>query len=390
MMKYLYFDGASGLSGDMILGALLDLGISQDEFLRMMEKLNLPVKINIHETRRSSLRGLKVDVEIKHHSHGRRWADIENLISESEIPDTAKERALSIFRRLFEAEARVHGRDFSTTHLHEAGADDALVDIVGTCILVDMLKVDSFHASPLNVGGGWTKSAHGVLPVPPPAVGELLKDVPVYSAWVEKELVTPTGAAIITSLAEKFTSLPQITYERIGYGAGGHDFVDFPNILRVFYGSAENFSLENRMMQIEVNIDDSNPQILAGFLDKALEMGAADVFMTPVVMKKNRLATKLTILTSIDRMEDLIRAVFSETSSIGIRYFPVGRRILERRMKMVRILDQEIAVKVAVLQGENMNVQPEFSDCLKASEKTGVPVKEIIALAVSAYMDKGK
>jgi uncharacterized protein (TIGR00299 family) protein len=229
-----------------------------------------------------------------------------------------------------------------------------------------------------------------VLPVPPPAVGELLKDVPVYSAWVEKELVTPTGAAIISTLAKTFTSLPQITYEKIGYGAGGRDFPDFPNILRVFYGSAENFSPEKRMMQIEVNIDDSNPQILAGFLDRALEMGAADVFMTPVVMKKNRLATKLTILTSIDRMEDLIKAVFSETSSIGIRYFPVGRRILERRLKMVTVLGQEIAVKVAMLQGDSMNIQPEFSDCLKASEKTGVPVKEIIALAASAYRDREK
>ena len=389
-MNYLYFDGASGLSGDMILGALLDLGAPRDKFLQQMKELDLPVTIKIHDVQRASLRGLKVDVEIKEHSHGRRWADIEKLITKSPLTEKVQTRALSIFRRLFESEAKVHGRDFHSTHLHEAGADDALIDIVGACVLVDMLQVESFHASPLNVGSGWVKAAHGVLPVPPPAVAELLKDIPVYSAWVENELVTPTGAAIITSLVKKFTPLPQITYRNIGYGAGGRDFPDFSNILRVFYGPSADFSSEKRMMQIETNIDDSNPQVLADFLDKALELGAADVFMTPVVMKKNRLATKLTILTAVDKMEGLIKAVYSETTSIGIRYFPVGRRVLDRRMETVTVLGREIAVKVATLAGNDVNVQPEFSDCRKISEITGVPLKEIIDLAKSAFKDKEK
>jgi uncharacterized protein (TIGR00299 family) protein len=389
-MNYLYFDGASGLSGDMILGALLDLGAPRDEFLQRIKELNLPVSLKIQDTQRASLRGLKVDVEIALHSHGRRFADIEGLITASPLPEKVKGQALSIFLRLFEAEAKVHGRDIHKTHLHEAGADDALVDIVGTCLLLDMLQVERIHASPLNVGSGWVKAAHGVLPVPPPAVGELLKGVPVYSAWAEKELVTPTGAAIITTLAEGFIPLPQITYSAIGYGAGGFDFPEFSNILRVFYGPAADFPAGKPMMQIEAHIDDSNPQVLAAFLDKALEMGAADAALTPIVMKKNRLATKLTILTAVDKMEDLIRAVFSETTSIGIRYFPVGRRVLGRRMEKVTVLDQEIAVKVATLAEKDVNVQPEFSDCLKAAEKTGAPLKDIIDLAKSAFKDGGR
>jgi uncharacterized protein (TIGR00299 family) protein len=389
-MNYLYFDGASGLSGDMILGALLDLGAPRDEFLQRIKELNLPVSLKIQDTQRASLRGLKVDVEIARHSHGRRFADIEGLITASPLPEKVKGQALSIFLRLFEAEAKVHGRDIHKTHLHEAGADDALVDIVGTCLLLDMLQVERIHASPLNVGSGWVKAAHGVLPVPPPAVGELLKGVPVYSAWAEKELVTPTGAAISTTRAEGFIPLPQITYSAIGYGAGGFDFPEFSNILRVFYGPAADFPAEKPMMQIEAHIDDSNPQVLAAFLDKALEMGAADAALTPIVMKKNRLATKLTILTAVDKMEDLIRAVFSETTSIGIRYFPVGRRVLGRRMEKVTVLDQEIAVKVATLAEKDVNVQPEFSDCLKAAEKTGAPLKDIIDLAKSAFKDGGR
>jgi len=388
-MKYIYFDAASGLSGDMILGALLDLGVSHQSFKEAISLLNLPVEIEIYDTKRSSLRGLKVDVNVKKQDKTvRYWADIESLIKKSPFNEKVKNRALAIFKRLFEAESKVHGHDFSKTHLHEAGADDAIVDILGSSFLMDELGIDIFYASPLNVGEGWIKSAHGVLRVPPPAVAELLKNIPVYSAWAKEELVTPTGAAIITTIAKEFIPFPEIQYEKIGWGAGGRDLEGFPNILRVFYGEQKDFRAEKKVYQIEVNIDDANPQILASFIDKALAMGALDAFMTPVSMKKNRLGTKLTLLADWGHLDRLSRAVFEETSSIGIRYFPVSRRILKRRMEEIEVLGEKIAVKIASLDGKDVNIQPEYDDCQKVAEKKNIPLKKVMELALKVLSSK--
>jgi len=234
-MKTIYFDASAGASGDMILGALLDLGIPPSDFKNKMAGLKLPVEIEVKEVKRSSLRGLKVDVRVKtKKKNARKWDDVETFVQRSPFSAGIKKRALSIFKRLFEAEAHVHGRIFEETHLHEVGADDAIIDIVGTCWLAEELKVNEFYASPLNLGRGWVKTAHGILPVPPPAVGELLKNIPVYSAHVEKELVTPTGAAILSTLVKNFLQFPELCYQRIGYGAGTKDFPDFPNILGHF------------------------------------------------------------------------------------------------------------------------------------------------------------
>jgi len=385
-MKFIYFDAVAGMSGDMVLGALLDLGVPHDLFQETMAKLKLPVDIRISETKRSSLRALKVDVKVQEtKSSSRKWADIENLINNAPLADEVKRMSLDIFKNLFEAEARVHGRSFADTHLHEAGADDALIDIVGCSYLVHQLDISAFYASPLNVGRGWVKSSHGILPVPPPAVAELLKGIPAYSAWVKQELVTPTGAAIAATLVEKFMPFPEICYEKIGCGAGGRDFPDFPNILRVFWGKEEDFKPDKDVYQIEANIDDSTPQILANFFDKAFMLGALDVFLTPVMMKKNRQATKLTVLAELAKMDNLVRAIFEETSSIGVRYYPVGRRILERKIVQVSILGEKIPVKVAYLEGEEVNIQPEYADCLKLAEKQKMPVKKIMELAKSEY-----
>jgi len=386
-MKYLYFDAASGLSGDMILGALLDLGIPPDSFKEAVAGLNLPVDIKIYDTKRSSLRGLKVDVNVKKQDKIiRYWTDIESLIKDSPFKDIVKKRAIAIFKNLFKAEAKVHGHDFHKAHLHEAGADDAIVDILGTSFLLEELNIKKVYCSPLNVGQGWVKFSHGVLPVPPPAVAELLKNVPVYTAWAKEELVTPTGAAIITTIAKDFIPFPEIKYQKIGWGAGGRDFKDFPNLLRVFYGEQKDFHPEKRVYQIEVNIDDANPQILASFLDKALDLGALDAFMTSVSMKKNRLGTKLTLLADLGHLDRLIRAVFEETSSIGVRYFPVSRYILERRIEKIKVLGEEIAVKIASLDGKDVNIQPEYDDCQKVAEKKNMPLKKIMELALKAFI----
>jgi uncharacterized protein (TIGR00299 family) protein len=381
-MKYIYFDGSSGASGDMILGALLDLGISPSAFKKKMAELELPVEITVTETKRASLRGLKVDVKVQRKRKiNRKWSDVQSLLKKSSFPPGVRNQALDIFKSLFEAEARVHGRKFNETHLHETGADDAIIDIVGSCWLAHKLDIGDFYASPLNLGGGWVKASHGVLPVPPPAVGELLKNVPVYSAHVQNELVTPTGAAILSTLVKEFLPFPELCFERIGYGAGTKDFPGFPNILRVFYGAKDHFKGDKKVFLIETSIDDDNPQILGHFLEKALRMGALDVFFTPIFMKKNRPAIKLTLLAEADKIDVLTHAVFQETSSIGIRYFPVHRRILVRKIHKVSVLGAEIPIKVAYLEGEEVNIQPEFDVCRRIAQKNNRAVKEIIYLA---------
>ncbi len=390
-MKYIYFDASAGLSGDMILGALLDLGVSPSLFKEKMAGLKLPVDIQVKETKRTSLRALKVDVLVKKHKAGaRKWSDVEALIKKSPFSPPIKKNSLAIFKKLFQAEAKVHGRKFQEAHLHEAGADDAIVDVVGCCFLTEILDVDDFYSSPLNLGQGWVKTSHGRLPVPPPAVAELLKNVPVYSEHVKEELVTPTGAAIVSTLVRTFIHFPEISYEKVGCGAGEKNFRDFPNILRAFYGDKKEFKADKKVYIIEANIDDSTPQVLASFFDRAFSLGALDVILTPVLMKKNRLATKLTILAEIDKIEALINAVFRETSSIGVRYFPVKRRVLERTRKKFRVNGENVSVKISSLEGTVVNIQPEFTDCLKLAKKSDRPVKEIIQLAIKEFYNTHK
>lgn len=387
-MKYAYFDASSGLSGDMILAALLDLGVSKREFKDAMAELRLPVDITSRNVQRAGLRGLKVDVRVNKgkESPARHWDDVESLIQKSPFSGMVKTTALAAFRILFEAEAKVHGGKFHEVHLHEAGADDAMVDVAGSAFLREKLDISLVCCSPLNLGSGWVKASHGRLPVPPPAVAEILKNAPVYSAWANEELITPTGAAIISSWTDRFVSFPEMSYEKIGYGAGSRDLEAIPNILRVFYGAEQSLKPEKTAFQVEANIDDANPQVLAHFVEVALGLGALDAFMTPIVMKKGRLGTKLTLLAGHDNIDKLIEAVFVETSSIGLRYFPVERRILEREVHKVKVWGEEIAIKTARLGSEEVNAHPEFSDCLSVAKKKGVPVKTVCQKALQEYL----
>jgi uncharacterized protein (DUF111 family) len=224
--------------------------------------------------------------------------------------------------------------------------------------------------------------------VPPPAVAELVRNIPVYSAAVQEELVTPTGAAIVSTLAKKFLTFPEIVYERIGYGAGSRNFPGFPNVLRIFYGDEKEFRPDKKVYLIEATIDDSPPQGLAHFIESAIENGALDATLTPVVMKKNRLASKLTLLAEVDKLDGLIAAVFKETSSIGVRYFPVERRTLPREIQKVKVCGGEIGIKVSYLAGKEMNVQPEYEDCLRVARDKGLPLKEVLKLAMHEFMTK--
>lgn len=384
-MKYVYFEASSGASGDMILGALLDLGIPHEDFRKKMSELDLPVDIKTRDVMRAGLRGLRVEVKGKNRpSPARKWADVSSFVKKTPFSSGVKQNALEIFRRLFGAEARVHKTPVEEVYLHEAGADDALVDILGTCWLAEELEIRVFYSSPLNLGRGWTRSAHGMLPVPPPAVGELLRNIPVYSAHADSELVTPTGAAILSTLVKAFCPFPEVRYAHVGYGAGAKNFRSLPNVLRAFYGDVVDFAQEKNVFQVETNIDDATPQLLAHVLDRTMKSGALDAFMTPVVMKKNRLGTKLTLLAEADKIERLIAEVFRETSAIGLRYFPVHRRVLKRETRKVQVLGSEIPIKVAYMDESEVNRMPEFSICQKVAKKTGRPVKEIIQLALDA------
>lgn len=388
-MKYIYLDASSGISGDMCLGALLDLGVDPALFKERMAGLRLPVEISVRRVRRGGFAAVKVDVEVKRNELVERtFVDVERIIAKSGIAPAGEDRALAIFKRLFEAEAKVHGRKFREAHLHEAGADDALVDVVGTSFLLDELGVADVYCSPLNVGSGWVETSHGRLAVPPPAVAELLKKAPVYAAWVESELVTPTGAAIVSALAKKYAKLPELVYEKIGRGAGTKEFPEIPNILRVYYGDAEVFDEGKAVYIVEATIDDASPQLLAHFLERAFEEGALDATLSPVVMKKNRLGTRLSLLVEGARMDALIEAVFRETTSIGVRFYPVGRRVLEREFRTVKVRGEKIGLKLAVLEGRTVNVQPEYEDLLKAARKTGTPLKEIAHHAVCEFHKK--
>ena len=388
-MRYVYFDASSGASGDMILGALLDLGVDPALFKDRLAGLHLPVAIAVRRVRRGGFAAVKVDVEVKRSAGVERtFADIERIVQKSRFAPAVKDRALTIFRRLFEAEAKVHGRKLKDTHLHEAGADDALVDVVGAAFLMEELGIADVYCSPLNVGSGWVKTSHGRLAVPPPAVAELLRNVPVYSAWVESELVTPTGAAIVSALARRYAKLPELVYDKVGCGAGTKEFPEIPNILRAYSGEAASFDGAKSVFVVEATIDDASPQVLAHFLEKAIEDGALDATLSPVVMKKNRLGTKLTLLVTGECMDALIEAVFRETTSIGVRYYPVGRRVLDREMRAVRVDGERVAVKVATLGGRPVNVQPEYEDLLKAARRTGKPLKEIAHRAVSEFAKK--
>ncbi|MDH7512735.1 MAG: nickel pincer cofactor biosynthesis protein LarC [Clostridiales bacterium] len=389
-MKFIYFDASSGISGDMMLGALLDIGVSRAPFREKMASLDLPVKIDIKETKRAGLRGLKVDIKVQRSkaSRGRCWEDVKVLVAKSAFSSGVKEKAQAIFKNLFAAEARVHGTKFEATHLHEAAADDAIIDVLGSCYLAEVLDIGRVYCSPLNVGRGWARGSHGLLPVPPPAVAEILKQAPVYSAWADEELVTPTGAAIVATWTEKYVPFPEMTYEKIGCGAGSRDFANFPNILRAFYGEEKEFRSSRTIYQVEANLDDANPQLLARFVERGLKLGAVDVFLTPVVMKKGRLGTKLTLLADAAKIDALIEAVFRETTSIGLRLFPVERRVLHRGTRKVRVLGEDIGIKIATLAGEEVNAQPEFSDCLAVAEKKKLPTKVITQMALAEYSKK--
>jgi uncharacterized protein (TIGR00299 family) protein len=376
-MKTLYFDCFAGASGDMILGAMVAAGVDPN-FLR--EQLSLlrvsGFSIDFETVNRSGLSATYARVETAHeHSH-RSLTDIKAIIRGSDLSSAVKERAVQIFTRLAEAEARVHNEPIDHVHFHEVGALDAIVDVVGAAICFDALQIERFVCSPLHVGSGMVKMAHGQFPIPPPAVTELLKGVPFYATEIKGELLTPTGAAIITTVCSEYGPIPEMKTAATGYGAGTREYQDFPNVLRVMIGETEvSSATDEQLWMLETNLDDASPQIIGHVMDRVFELGALDCYFTPVQMKKNRPGVLLSVLCGREEKEAVMKLLFTETTTLGVRSYEVNRRALQRSVVRVETQYGPIDVKVAHLDGRVVNEMPEFEQCRQAAVKANVPLK---------------
>ena len=361
----------------MILGASVAAGVDPS-FLREQLSL-LPVSgftVEFGTVVRSGLSATYARVETAHeHSH-RSLADIKQIIHGSDLSNAVKERAVQIFTRLAEAEARVHNEPIDHVHFHEVGALDAIVDVVGAAICFEALQIERFVSSPLHVGSGMVKMAHGQFPIPPPAVADLLKGVPFYSTEIKGELLTPTGAAIITTVCTEYGPIPQMTTDATGYGAGTREYQEFPNVLRVLIGETESQdATDERLWMLETNLDDASPQIIGHVMDRVLELGALDCFFTPVQMKKNRPGVLLSVLCGVDEKDAVMKLLFTETTTLGVRSYEVTRRALQRSVVRVETQYGPIDVKVAHLDGRVVNEMPEFEQCREAAARANVAVK---------------
>jgi uncharacterized protein (TIGR00299 family) protein len=386
-MKTLYFDCFAGASGDMILGALVAAGVSPQELKDQLSLLGVSgYAIDFETVNRAGISATHARVQTApEHAH-RHLSDILKIIYDSRLSGPVKDRAAKIFSRLAEAEARVHNEPIEKIHFHEVGALDAIIDVVGAAICFDLLGIEHFVSSALHVGSGMVDMDHGRFPVPPPAVTELLKGAPFYSTETKGELLTPTGAAIITTVCAEFGVVPQLKLEHTGYGAGTREYEKFPNVLRVLIGeTADVQGHDRKLWMLETNVDDMSPQVFGHVMERAFELGALDCYFTPIQMKKNRPGVLLSLLcaaTERDKLQDLL---FSETTTLGIRSYEVERRALERRTVRVETQYGPIDVKVAQLNGHILKEMPEYEQCRQAARDANVPLRIVEDAARSAF-----
>lgn len=381
-MKTAYFDCFSGISGNMILGALIDLGVDIDGLRTGLGALRLEgYHVEARRVAKQGISGIYVEVVAQGDEGGRGLADILGLIDQSNLSDDIKEQGKRIFMRLGEAEAKVHHKDLDAVHLHEVGAVDTIIDVVGTLVGLKMLGVEEVSCSPLNLGQGLVECSHGLLPVPAPITAELVKEVPVRATDVGGELTTPTGAAIVTSIAARFGDMPLMKIHGVGYGAGKMD-LHVPNLLRVFLGElvgqADGYAAE-RVTVLETNIDDMNPQLYDHIMERLLRAGALDVFLTPVQMKKNRPGTLLSVVAESEAVGKLVDIILEESSTLGVRFSERQRFSLARSSHSVETSFGKIRVKVAYRGDTIAKVVPEYEDCKKAAEDCGVPISQVYA-----------
>jgi uncharacterized protein (TIGR00299 family) protein len=412
MARVIYFDCFSGIAGDMTLGALIDLGVPIDVVRRALGSLGLHHDITAHRVVRSGISATHITVDPKHephtHAHPRGHAhegvphehahddghrsveEIVRLIEGSNLSSAAKARATGMFRRLAEAEATIHDMPVSEVHLHEVGAVDSIIDIVGVVSALEWLGIDDIVSSPLNVGGGTVRIAHGTYPVPAPATLRLLSGVPMYGGDVQSELVTPTGALIVSTYARSYGPSPAMTVDKVGYGAGTKDFPGRPNVVRLIVGDrlaagATAGAANADVVKIECEIDDMNPQLFGPAFDRLFAAGALEVFATPIQMKKGRPGNLLTVIGRPADRQALTDVLFRETTTIGIRFETMARETLDRRSEEVAVDGGAIRIKVASRDGTVLNAAPEFDDCVRVATATSRPVKVVQADALRAW-----
>ncbi|MBR34207.1 MAG: TIGR00299 family protein [Nitrospinae bacterium] len=379
-MKIAYFDCFSGISGDMILGALADLGNDFSFIKKELKKLDLKgYSLSHKKVKRGVIETTRVDVKVTEKSSSKRnLKSIISIIKNSGLAEKIKNDSIKIFRRLAEAEATVHGTTINKVHFHEVGAIDSIVDIVGSVIGIHHLNISKIVSSSINIGSGFVKCDHGTLPVPAPAVVEMLRGVPCFSSGIRQELTTPTGAAVIVTLANEFGSLPELKTDRVGYGAGGKNLKEMPNALRIILGELSIANeLKKEIFVLETNIDDMNPEFYDVVMEKLFQAGAVDVFLTPIIMKKNRPATKLSVLTQQQNVEMLANEVLKNTTSFGIRFYPVERVMLEREFQEIETVLGKVKVKIGKRDGEICHISPEYEHCKKISREQGIPIKKV-------------
>ena len=380
-MKIVYFDCPSGAAGDMILAALIDAGVPVDLLREELSKLGLAGwDLAVREVRKGAFRATKVDVEIDHAAHHvhRSLGDILVILEGSGLLPDVKAKAARIFTRLADAEARAHGTTREAVHFHDVGAVDAIVDVTGSVIALSLLGVEALHCSALPLGGGMVDGPHGKIPVPGPGTAELLRGFPVVDTGVKAELVTPTGAAILTTLATADGRMPAMTVTSVGYGAGTMDLPGTPNLLRCFVGETAPDAGDETIVQVETTIDDMSPQLYEPLMERLLAGGALDVFLTPVIMKRSRPGVVLTALCPPDRVGEVSRVLFEESSTIGVRWSERRRARLEREMRAVPTAYGVIPCKVSRLEGRIVTVTPEFAEVARIAREKSLPVREVL------------
>lgn len=382
-MKIAYFDCFSGASGDMILGALLDAGLSLEYLQNELSKLSLShYDLQVRKVVKCGLTGSQVLVTIDqehHHHHHRHLEDIREIIEGSSLDPAIKDDSLKIFSRLAEAEAKVHRTEVASIHFHEVGAMDAIIDVVGAAIGLRGLGIEKVYCSPLHLGTGTVECAHGLLPVPAPATAELITGKPVYATGVQGELLTPTGAAILTTLAAEFGPMPAMTVEKVGQGAGTADR-SLANLLRLFIGLTAQGLTKYEVEQtavIETTIDDMNPQFYDFLIERVLQQGALDIFFTSVQMKKNRTGVLVTILCRLEQLPGLADFIFRETTTIGLRWRLDQRLRLNRKIQEVSTRFGRVQCKVARFDNRAVNIAPEYEDCKRIAREQHVPIKRV-------------
>lgn len=384
-MRVAHFDCFSGISGDMTLGALIDVGVDRDAILSGIRSLALPIEIEVEKVRKGGFASTQVRIEAPREENHRFLPEIQEILARGSLTSGQRELALRIFQRLAEAEAKAHGMPVEKVHFHEVGALDSIADIVGSAIGLDLLGIDHFSSRSVPTGQGMVRCAHGMMPIPAPATAELLKGVPIAATSIKAELTTPTGAAILTSVVNEWIEQPVMVVEQIGQGAGRREFEDQPNLLRLFVGSRAETRGEASIWVLETNLDDLPAEIIGYCYDQLLAAGALDVFTTPVYMKKNRPGIVLSVLASGHTVSALEEVIFRETTTLGIRKYPVERSTLARKSEIVQTPWGPVRGKVSWFKKEEPAFSPEFEDCARIARAHAIPLREVQAAAAKAY-----